>query len=840
MRSISGLLLATFVATLSTNILATALPRILSSLHVGVGGYTWVVTTYILVLTVSVPVWGKLADLWNKKRLIQLVLVLYLTSSVVAGCATSAWVLILGRAVQGLGTGGLAALSQVVLASIIAPRQRGRYNGYSGAVFALGTVSGPLVGGLLVNTPGLTWRACFFASVPFGLLSLYLIHRNLHIPATPPRKVRIDLVGATLVVADSSILISWMSLAGTRFPWWSWWTLAVVALVGCLTTAFVLVELRTAEPLVRLRLLRIGSVSLAAGASFFSGIVAFAAPLFLSQYFQLGHGFSAVHSGLETLPAVAGIFAASWVVGRLITATGRMKVFLVIGTLAQLLGVAALGWFPDHAGAQALIAPMFMLGIGIGVLQQNVVLFVQNIIPAADLGSGSGAVQFCRFLGGALGVSALGALSAARVTAHVAAGLHGIGRRLPGGAITRIPDLHSLPHAVAAVYERGYAQGFADLFTALLPLMLVPLIAAAFMRDVSLSETVRSTSAARPAGRAAAGPLTGPSRTGVTMVKANVTYDMRSPDFGAPAQALYKAAVEQCRWADDHGFDSVVLSEHHDTLDGYLPSPLVLGAALAAATKQMLIEFSVVLAPLYHPLRLAEDLAVVDLISQGRMRLTVGAGYRPSEYAMFGLDIRYRPSLLTEAITTLQAAWTGEPFEFRGAEVRVLPRPAQRPRPAIVLGGASPASARRAARIADGYAPVHPRLYEIYLEELRLLGRPAPADHGFRGQLSKSVYIAEDPERAWAQLARHALHDANEYARWADGLRGLYRPASDADELRKTGQYPVLSPDEAVEQLRGVGRVCVRPLLGGVTPDIGWECLELFADRVLPRLREVT
>jgi alkanesulfonate monooxygenase SsuD/methylene tetrahydromethanopterin reductase-like flavin-dependent oxidoreductase (luciferase family) len=324
----------------------------------------------------------------------------------------------------------------------------------------------------------------------------------------------------------------------------------------------------------------------------------------------------------------------------------------------------------------------------------------------------------------------------------------------------------------------------------------------------------------------------------VPVVEVSVSYNMRSPDFGTPPTRLYAAALDQAKWSDAHGFDSVVLSEHHDTTDGYLPAPIVLGSAMAAVTQRMRVRFSLVLAPLYHPLRLAEDLAVVDLVSDGRLRLTLGAGYREPEYLMFGLDIRRRPSLMEEAVSTLRAAWTGEPFIFRGREVRVLPAPAQRPAPAIVLGGASPASARRAARIADGYDPIHPRLYEIYLDELAAAGLPEPADHGSRGQPSVSVHIAEDPARTWDELARYAMHDANEYARWAAGLRNaIHRGARTADELRGSGEYPVLTPEEAVARLSGARRVSLQPLLAGVDPDIGWASLELFADRVLPALR---
>jgi alkanesulfonate monooxygenase SsuD/methylene tetrahydromethanopterin reductase-like flavin-dependent oxidoreductase (luciferase family) len=244
---------------------------------------------------------------------------------------------------------------------------------------------------------------------------------------------------------------------------------------------------------------------------------------------------------------------------------------------------------------------------------------------------------------------------------------------------------------------------------------------------------------------------------------------------------------------------------------------------------------SLVLLPLYDPLRAAEDLAVLDLVSEGRLRLTVGLGYREEEYAQFGVNIKRRPSLMEEAVETLKSAWTGEPFAFRGRVVRILPRPAQRPRPQIFMGGASPASAKRAARIADGYEPLAPRLYEIYLDELGNLGKPVPEDNGRIGS-SSYVYVADDPERAWARLAPHAMHDANEYARWIGSRRGPFQPASDAAELRARGIYQVVTPEECVVLARASGGLTFKPLVGGLDPEVAWEGLQLFADKVLPHL----
>jgi alkanesulfonate monooxygenase SsuD/methylene tetrahydromethanopterin reductase-like flavin-dependent oxidoreductase (luciferase family) len=249
----------------------------------------------------------------------------------------------------------------------------------------------------------------------------------------------------------------------------------------------------------------------------------------------------------------------------------------------------------------------------------------------------------------------------------------------------------------------------------------------------------------------------------------------------------------------------------------------------------MSIRLSLVLLPLYDPLRAAEDLAVLDLVSQGRLRLTVGLGYREEEYAQFGVNIKRRPSLMEEAVETLKSAWTGEPFAFRGRMVRILPRPAQRPRPQIFMGGASPASAERAARIADGYEPLAPRLYEIYLDHLRILGKPPPDDASRIGSAAY-VYLAEDPERAWARIAPHAMHDANEYASWIGNRRGPFQPVSDAAELRARGIYRVVTPQECVALARATDSLTFKPLVGGLDPEAAWESLQLFADKVLPHL----
>jgi alkanesulfonate monooxygenase SsuD/methylene tetrahydromethanopterin reductase-like flavin-dependent oxidoreductase (luciferase family) len=323
-----------------------------------------------------------------------------------------------------------------------------------------------------------------------------------------------------------------------------------------------------------------------------------------------------------------------------------------------------------------------------------------------------------------------------------------------------------------------------------------------------------------------------------SITRLTLAYDMRAPAFGADPVALYRAALEQCAWGDPLGFTDALVMEHHASTDGYLPSPIVLGSAIGAVTERMDIRLCLMLLPLYDPLRAAEDLAVLDLVSGGRLRLTVGLGYREEEYEQFGLSIKKRPSLMEEAVETLKAAWTGEFFEFRGRQVRILPRPAQKPRPLIAMGGASPASARRAARIADLYQPVATKLYEIYLAELDELGRQAPEapPHTSVGE-DPYVFVAEDPDREWELIAPHALHDTNEYARWIGGRRGgPFTPMDTLAELRANGNYRVLTPDECVEHVGRTGVLTFKPLVGGLDPAVGWRSLQLFADQVLPRL----
>lgn len=323
-----------------------------------------------------------------------------------------------------------------------------------------------------------------------------------------------------------------------------------------------------------------------------------------------------------------------------------------------------------------------------------------------------------------------------------------------------------------------------------------------------------------------------------TGVWLSLRYDLRAPSFGPPAEALYRAALEQCAWAEAHGFAMVTLSEHHGSDDGYSPSPLVMAAAVAGRTRELRMLIAALVLPLYDPIRLAEDLAVLDLVSGGRIDLVVGAGYRPEEMAMYGRQMSGRVGLLEEGVEVLRSAWSGEPFDYRGRRIRVTPRPSRPRGPGLLMGGSTPAAARRAPRLGDGFVPVDASLWPVYEEACRELGEeagPAPALSAPR-----FIHVADDPDRAWARIAPHALHETNSYGAWLASAEALgpYRSTDDADALRASGEYLVLTPDECVATVRETGSLPLHPLMGGLDPDLAWESLELVAAKVIPRLRE--
>jgi alkanesulfonate monooxygenase SsuD/methylene tetrahydromethanopterin reductase-like flavin-dependent oxidoreductase (luciferase family) len=325
------------------------------------------------------------------------------------------------------------------------------------------------------------------------------------------------------------------------------------------------------------------------------------------------------------------------------------------------------------------------------------------------------------------------------------------------------------------------------------------------------------------------------------MVMLALRFDLRNPSFaGVSGTDRVQAAVDMAAWADERGGVSVSLSEHHGSEDGYLPSPLIVAAAMAARTRHVRISLAALIAPFYEPLRLAEDLAVLDDLSSGRIDVILANGYRAEEFEMLGVPISERAKRTEEAIETLRKAWTGKPFEYRGRTVQVTPAPARTGGPAIVLGGSSNAAARRAARLADGFVPSNAECWTAYRDEMQKLGKGDPGPGMMTGQLVSTV-LAEDVDLGWDTFAPYFLHDMNTYGDWLEtsGTKGPYWTTT-LDQLRDTGAYRVVTPATLVDELRAMGDFAVtvlHPMVGGIPPKLAWESLRLFDQEVLPALR---
>jgi EmrB/QacA subfamily drug resistance transporter len=490
LEAMSGLLLAMFVAMLSSTVVSNALPRIVTDLHGSQSGYTWVVVATLLTMTASTPVWGKLADQFNKKALVQTALVIFVAGSLVAGLAPSMGVLIGARALQGLGVGGLTALVQVVIASMVTPRERGRYSGYIGATFALATVSGPLIGGLLVDTPGLGWRSTFYVGIPVALIAFVVLQKTLHLPVVR-REVHIDYLGAGLIVSGVSALLIWVSLAGNQFAWLSGTSVLLVGFGLALLLAATYVELRVAiEPVIPSHIFRDRTTSLATFASVMVGVAMFGATVYLSQYFQIARGMSPTRAGLMSISMVGGLVLASMVSGRAITRTGRWKRFLVGGMVLVVIGLGLLSMIDEKTPLLVVGGYMFLVGVGLGASMQNLVLAVQNNAAHADIGAASSVVTFFRSMGGSIGVSALGALLSAQVSDKVSAGLAALHIPVDGHQSHQIPDLATLPGPVRAVFEHAFGSATGELFLVATPFAVLALVAVLLIREVPLRTTM--------------------------------------------------------------------------------------------------------------------------------------------------------------------------------------------------------------------------------------------------------------------------------------------------------------------------------------------------------------
>ena len=492
LEALSGLLLAMFVAMLSSTVVSNALPRIVTDLEGSQTGYTWVVVATLLTMTATTPIWGKLADLFSKKILVQTALVIFSIGSLIAGFAPSMEVLIGARAIQGLGVGGLTALVQVVIASMVSPRERGRYSGYIGATFALATVSGPLIGGLIVDTPGLGWRWCFFIGLPVAAIAFAVLQKTLHLPVIK-REVHIDYLGATLLVGGVSLLLVWVSLAGNQFDWISGTSGGLVAAGFVVLVAAIYVEAQVAhEPIIPLRLFKDRTTSLATAASVLIGVAMFGSTVYLSQYFQLARGMSPTHAGLMSIAMVGGLLVSSITSGRIISETGRWKKFLVGGMIFVIAGLSPA--LPDrredqpragrrlHGDPRPRPRRHHAEPRARGAEQHRAVRH-----GCGQLGRGvlplDGRLDRC--LGAGRDPQRPGGRQR-RPRAWPALGIPAG----DGSESHSIPDLGALPAPVRAVFEQAFGEATGHLFLVAVPFAVLAFVCVLFIREVPLRTTI--------------------------------------------------------------------------------------------------------------------------------------------------------------------------------------------------------------------------------------------------------------------------------------------------------------------------------------------------------------
>ncbi|WP_226483992.1 MFS transporter [Streptomyces parvulus] len=490
MEALSGLLLGMFCAILSSTIVTNALPEIIGDLGGGQSAYTWVVTASLLTMTASTPLWGKLADQISKKALVQTALVVFVIGSVIAGLAQNPAMLITARAIQGLGGGGLSALAQIIMAAMIAPRERGRYSGYLGATFAVATVGGPLLGGVITDTSWLGWRWCLYVGVPFAIIALIVLQKTLHLPVNK-RKVKVDWTGAFFITAAVCLLLIWVTFADDKYSWASWQTGVMVGGAILLTLIFLFVESKASEPIIPLRLFKNRTITLASLASLFVGIAMFAGTVYFSQYFQLARDKSPTMSGLMTIPMIGGLFVSSTVSGIVITKTGKWKRWLLAGGVLLTAGLGLLSTMRYDTPYWHIAIFMALMGLGVGMMMQNLVLCTQNQVAPSDLGAASSTVTFFRSLGGAVGVSVLGSVMSSRISHYASDTIGQLSPQEQAAAAKAsgsgaIPDMDMLPHGIREWLESAYGHGIADIFLYVAPIALIGFLVTLFIKEVPL------------------------------------------------------------------------------------------------------------------------------------------------------------------------------------------------------------------------------------------------------------------------------------------------------------------------------------------------------------------